>query len=144
MSTGRVLWIIWCLIWTANWFFFGLFTIVGIVVFWPLAALSVLAILIPVGKTPPTPARGFCPACGAQGDPMMLPLHMQTAHGYGQPPAFPAQPVQPQPVVIEQFRGAQPPVWPSYGPQQQPMAPQYPMLPPGARPFPPPGPQPRS
>lgn len=56
MSTGRVLWIIWCLAWAGSWAlgtvvlpFFGIGFITWIISL-PLAVLSLLAILIPIGK----------------------------------------------------------------------------------------------
>lgn len=128
MSTGRVLWIIWCLFWTASWFVTGIVTLVGVVVFWPLAALSALAILIPVGKST-APAAAKCPVCGAVGEPLMLPIHLQAVHGYGQP-AIGAQPVQPRQTIIQQPYSEQPPVWPTYGP---PPPTQPGPLPPGQR-----------
>jgi hypothetical protein len=136
MSTGRVLWIIWCLMWTAFWFLTGLVTIVGIFLFWPLAGLSALAILIPVGKAAaPVVSVSTCPVCGAAGDPAFLPMHIQTTHGYG-PPTIGGGPVPTGPVIVEQPRGYGPPVQPYY-------AARPPMLPPGTRPLPPPpGPPP--
>jgi hypothetical protein len=56
MSTGRVIWIIWCLWWAAGWavsILFGDFF--GIL----LAPLSALAILIPIGKTPRIVSRPY-------------------------------------------------------------------------------------
>lgn len=52
MSTGRVLWLIWCLAWAGTWFFVG-FATLGIG--WILAALSVAAFWLPVGKPGPLP-----------------------------------------------------------------------------------------
>lgn len=49
MSTGRVLWIIWCLAWAAFWFFMG-FATVGLA--WIATAGSIACIWIPVGKPP--------------------------------------------------------------------------------------------
>jgi hypothetical protein len=47
VSTGRVLWLIWCLAWAGFWFFWGFFTLgVGFV----LAGGSVACFCIPVGK----------------------------------------------------------------------------------------------
>jgi len=48
VSTGRVLWVLWCLGWSAFWFFVGVFTILPLFLIPP----SLLAILIPVGKEP--------------------------------------------------------------------------------------------
>jgi hypothetical protein len=76
--------------------------------------LSALAILIPVGKTN-APAAARCPLCGAMGEPLMLPIHLQAVHGYGQP-AIGTQPVQPGQTIIQQPYGEQPPVWPTFGP----------------------------
>jgi hypothetical protein len=61
--------------------------------------LSALAILIPVGKTN-APAAARCPLCGAMGEPLMLPIHLQAVHGYGQP-AIGTQPVQPHPAALQ-------------------------------------------
>lgn len=60
-STGRVLWIIFCCFMAACWFFFTWWTFVIPLVMVP---LSLLAILLPVGKGPrgqyqPRPASGF-------------------------------------------------------------------------------------
>jgi hypothetical protein len=50
VSTGRVLWLIWCLAWAGFWFFWGFATLgVGFL----LAGASVGCFLIPVGKTRP-------------------------------------------------------------------------------------------
>ena len=50
MTTGRVLWLIWCLAWAGSWFFAGFVTFgLGFI----LAALSVAAFWLPVGKPPP-------------------------------------------------------------------------------------------
>jgi len=86
MSTGRVLWIIWCLFWAGCWFVTGALTLIGVVVCWPAAALSLLAILLPVGN-PAAPGPGVCPLCGAEGDPVLLPAHWQAAHSRPAPPA---------------------------------------------------------
>ena len=48
-STGRVLWIIWCLSWAGFWFFAGLATL-GIA--WLGIPAALLCILIPVGSPP--------------------------------------------------------------------------------------------
>jgi hypothetical protein len=56
VSTGRVLWLIWCLAWAGFWFFWGFATFgVGFL----LAALSVGCFWIPVGK--PRPGVGGPP-----------------------------------------------------------------------------------
>jgi uncharacterized SAM-binding protein YcdF (DUF218 family) len=49
MSTGRVLWIIWCLSWFGFWIIFGWF-LPGINLV--CAALSLALIALPIGKTP--------------------------------------------------------------------------------------------
>jgi hypothetical protein len=51
MSTNRLIWILWCLAWTAFWTFLALAT-AGFTLI--LAGLSLLAILAPVGKPRPT------------------------------------------------------------------------------------------
>ena len=117
MSTGRVLWIIWCLFWAASWFTSGVLAVLSFfgaplaLLFFPLAILSVVAILIPVGR----PARATCPVCGAQGDPALLSAHYQAVHGGGQQRVIGGPQVPP--TVIQQ-PGAQPPIWPTYGPEQ--------------------------
>ena len=77
MSTGRVIWVIWCLAWAGWWFVAGLLTLVGAVICWPAAVLSLLAVVLPVGKTRDQP----CPYCGALGDPARLPAHLWAVHG---------------------------------------------------------------
>lgn len=47
MSTGRVIWLVWCLGWAAFWFFVGF---VSLGAGWILMAVSLLAFAIPVGK----------------------------------------------------------------------------------------------
>lgn len=118
MTTGRVLWIIWCLCWAGAWFLAGLLTVVGVLVFWPLALLSLLAILLPVGRPVP-PQQARCGVCGVVGLPELLPLHMQVDHRVGGPAqlgqAGSAGPAWP--TVIEQRPHAgPPPAWPAYGP----------------------------
>lgn len=58
MSTGRVLWIIFCCFMAACWAFFTFWTIIVPLVMVP---LSLLAILIPVGKAPNRPHGGSMP-----------------------------------------------------------------------------------
>lgn len=102
MTTGRVIWIIWCLLWAGFWAVTGLLSVVGIVVFGPIAVLSVLAILLPIGKAP-APPRATCPFCGASGEPTLMPLHLQAAHGQTLP-GYPAMQVAPQPYIQPQPR----------------------------------------
>lgn len=49
MTTGRVIWLIWCLLWAATWFFMGFGTL-GLA--WIGVPLSVAAYWLPVGKPP--------------------------------------------------------------------------------------------
>lgn len=51
MTTGRVLWVIWCLAWAGFWIIAGWFLLGFNLV---LVILSVVAIALPIGK-PPTP-----------------------------------------------------------------------------------------
>lgn len=63
MSTGRIIWIVFCLGWVGFWLIFGWF-LPGLNVI--LAILSGLAILIPIGKTtqpnPETKVRRIVPS----------------------------------------------------------------------------------
>lgn len=82
MTTARMLWILWSLAWAAAWFALGLLTVVGVLLFWPLAFLSVLAAMLPVGAgpVPAVPPPGCCPICGATGPAELLRDHLQYAH----------------------------------------------------------------
>jgi hypothetical protein len=46
MSQTRIFWIIWCSMWALGWLLLGFFTIIT----WLFVPLSLLAILLPVGK----------------------------------------------------------------------------------------------
>jgi hypothetical protein len=133
MSTGRVLWIIWCLMWAGFWTFFGLSAfLVGIVFTSPLVLLSALAILIPVGKAA-APSVGTCHLCGQVGDPALLGWHLQTAHPQ-RPPVVTVWPNQ-QPPMTARPPAPMPARPVSAGPPSGPMRPQnLPALPP-ARPY---------
>jgi hypothetical protein len=48
MSTGRVMWIIFCCLWAGFFFILGFATIIT----WLLVPFALLAILLPVGKSP--------------------------------------------------------------------------------------------
>jgi hypothetical protein len=56
MSTGRVIWLVWCLAWAGFWFFVGIGTLgLGFI---PMAG-SVAMFFLPVGKGPrPLPPGG--------------------------------------------------------------------------------------
>ena len=50
MSTLRIFWIIWCCFWALGWLLIGFFTfLLG----WLMVPVSLLAILIPVGRARP-------------------------------------------------------------------------------------------
>ena len=59
-------------------------------------------------------ATARCPVCGVLGEPLMLPIHLQAVHGYGQPAiAGPAEAAGQ--TIIQRPYGEQQPVWPTYG-----------------------------
>lgn len=87
MTTGRVLWIIWCLFWAGMWAL-GALTVIAAPICLPLVVLSLFAILLPVGRPLP-PQQARCPFCGASGEPTLMPLHLQAAHGHVLPYAAP-------------------------------------------------------
>lgn len=55
MTTTRLLWVLWCLMWCAIWGWFGFFTF-GLS--WLLSVASVGAIFIPIGKRRAESERG--------------------------------------------------------------------------------------
>jgi len=57
MSTARMLWLIWCLLWAGTWFFMAFFTF-GLSLI--LTVGSVAAFWIPVGKAPILPPCVYC------------------------------------------------------------------------------------
>jgi hypothetical protein len=95
MTNLRIFWIAWCCAWALAWLLAGFFTL-GLA--WLMVPVSLLALLLPVGQTPPPrppappylyppqPWGGICAACG-------WPRNTHTAYGLCPcPPSLPTAP----------------------------------------------------